>query len=77
MKGDVGRVLSIKDSVVMIEGLANVKLNELVEFRIKRKKNEGPLLGVALNLEFNIVKALTFVMRKFCVLVLLFVEHIK
>lgn len=77
LKGDVGRILSIKDSVVMIEGLANVKSNELVEFRIRRKKNEGPLLGVALNLEYNVVKALTFVMRRFYVQVSVFVEHIR
>jgi len=60
LHGDVGRILSIKDSVVLIEGLANVKLNELVEFKIKRVKSQGPLLGVALNLEYNVVKALTF-----------------
>jgi F0F1-type ATP synthase alpha subunit len=67
LQGDVGRILSIKDSVVLIEGLNNVKLNELVEFKIKRLKSQGPLLGVALNLEYNVVKALTFVMKKFCV----------
>jgi len=60
LQGDVGRILSIKDSVVLIEGLNNVKLNELVEFKIKRLKSQGPLLGVALNLEYNVVKALTF-----------------
>lgn len=67
LHGDVGRILSIKDSVVLIEGLANVKLNELVEFKIKRVKSQGPLLGVALNLEYNVVKALTFVMKRFYV----------
>lgn len=67
LQGDVGRILSIKDSVVLIEGLANVKLNELVEFKIKRIKSQGPLLGVALNLEYNVVKALTFVMKKYYV----------
>lgn len=65
--GNVGRILSIKDSVVLIDGLSNVKLNELVEFKIKRTKAQGPLLGVALNLEYNVVKALTFVMKKFYV----------
>jgi F0F1-type ATP synthase alpha subunit len=71
LQGDVGRILSIKDSVVLIEGLNNVKLNELVEFKIKRAKAQGPLLGVALNLEYNVVKALTFVMKKFYVQVFL------
>lgn len=67
LKGDIGRILSIKDSVVIIEGLANVKSNELVEFRIPRGKNNNQLLGMALNLEYNVVKALAFVMRKFYV----------
>lgn len=60
LRGDIGRILSIKDSVVLVDGLSNVKLNELVEFKIKRVKFQGPLLGVALNLEYNVVKALTF-----------------
>ena len=67
LQGDVGRILSIKDSVVLIEGLNNVKLNELVEFKYKKTEAKGSLLGVALNLEYNIVKALTFVMKRFYV----------
>lgn len=67
LRGDIGRILSIKDSVVLVDGLSNVKLNELVEFKIKRVKFQGPLLGVALNLEYNVVKALTFVMKKYYV----------
>lgn len=68
--GDRGKVLSIKDSVVVIEGLSDVKSNELVRFKVKRTSAEGPLFGVVLNLEYDIVKALTFAMRKFYVLVL-------
>lgn len=60
-RGDIGRILSIKDSVVLIEGLANVKSNELLEFDVKESNvSEAPLMGVALNLEYSIVKALTF-----------------
>ena len=48
-----GYVLSFKDSVVTIKGLENVKANELLYF-------EGGASGVALNLEYSIVKALVF-----------------
>lgn len=67
LRGDMGRVLSIKDSVVIIEGLENVKLNELLEFRIRKDSKGNRLVGVALNLEHNVVKALCFVMKKFYV----------
>lgn len=48
-----GIVLSFKDSVVTISGLNGVQANELIYF-------EGGASGVALNLEYNIVKALVF-----------------
>lgn len=48
-----GVVLSFKDSVVTISGLGGVQANELIYF-------EGGASGVALNLEYNIVKALVF-----------------
>ena len=50
---DAGVVLSFKDSVVTISGLNGVQANELIYF-------EGGASGVALNLEYNIVKALVF-----------------
>lgn len=45
--------MSFKDSVVTISGLNGVQANELIYF-------EGGASGVALNLEYNIVKALVF-----------------
>lgn len=48
-----GIVLSFKDSVVTISGLNGVQANELIYF-------EGGASGVALNLEYSIVKALVF-----------------
>jgi len=48
-----GIVLSFKDSVVTISGLDGVKANELIFF-------SGGAIGVALNLEYEIVKALVF-----------------
>lgn len=54
---DYGRILSIKDSVIMIEGLKDVESNEMIEFRL----DDGAVLsGVALNLEYDLVKALAF-----------------
>lgn len=50
---DTGVVLSFKDSVVTISGLNGVQANELIYF-------EGGASGVALNLEYSIVKALVF-----------------
>lgn len=50
---DSGVVLSFKDSVVTILGLSGVQANELIYF-------EGGASGIALNLEYNIVKALVF-----------------
>lgn len=50
---DTGVVLSFKDSVVTIQGLNGVQANELIYF-------EGGASGVALNLEYSIVKALVF-----------------
>lgn len=50
---DTGIVMSFKDSVVTISGLNGVQANELIYF-------EGGASGVALNLEYNIVKALVF-----------------
>ena len=50
---DNGIVLSFKDSVVTISGLNGVQANELIYF-------EGGASGVALNLEYSIVKALVF-----------------
>lgn len=50
---DTGIVLSFKDSVVTVAGLRGVQANELIYF-------EGGASGVALNLEYNIVKALVF-----------------
>jgi F-type H+-transporting ATPase subunit alpha len=50
---DTGFVLSFKDSVVTIKGIDGVKANELIYF-------EGGASGVALNLEYHIVKALVF-----------------
>lgn len=49
----IGRVQSFKDSVVTIEGLETVKANELLYFA-------NGATGVALNLEYSIVKALVF-----------------
>lgn len=51
--GDSGVVLSFKDSVVTISGLDEVQANELIYF-------EGGASGIALNLEYSIVKALVF-----------------
>lgn len=48
-----GLVVSYKDSVVTIRGLEGVQTNELLYF-------EGGASGLALNLEFSIVKALVF-----------------
>lgn len=48
-----GVVLSFKDSVVTIQGLEGVQANELIYF-------ESGATGVALNLEYSIVKALVF-----------------
>jgi|ThiBiot_500_biof_2_1041547.scaffolds.fasta_scaffold06397_3 F-type H+-transporting ATPase subunit alpha len=48
-----GVVLSFKDSVVTIAGLDGVQANELIYFA-------GGATGVALNLEYSIVKALVF-----------------
>ncbi len=48
-----GTVLSFKDSVVTIKGLEGVKANELIYF-------DTGASGVALNLEYSIVKALVF-----------------
>lgn len=48
-----GVVLSFKDSVVTISGLDGVQANELIYFA-------GGATGVALNLEYSIVKALVF-----------------
>ncbi len=48
-----GVVLSFKDSVVTIAGLEGVQANELIYFA-------GGATGVALNLEYSIVKALVF-----------------
>lgn len=48
-----GVVLSFKDSVVTIKGLLDVKANELIYFN-------GGASGLALNLEYSIVKALVF-----------------
>lgn len=50
---DIGYVLSFKDSVVTIKGINAVKANELLYF-------ENGATGVALNLEYTIVKALVF-----------------
>lgn len=52
-KINTGVVLSFKDSVVTITGLRGVKANELIYF-------DGGSSGIALNLEYNIVKALVF-----------------
>lgn len=46
-------MLSFKDSVVTISGLSGVQANELIYF-------EGGASGVALNLEYNLIKALVF-----------------
>lgn len=51
--GDSGIVLAYKDSVVTISGLSNVKANELLYF-------DGGVSGVALNVEYNVVRALVF-----------------
>lgn len=48
-----GVVTSYKDSVVTITGLGGVQANELIYF-------SGGASGVALNLEYNVVKALVF-----------------
>lgn len=50
---DEGVVISFKDSVVTIGGLRGVKANELIYF-------SGGASGLALNLEYNVVKALIF-----------------
>lgn len=55
---DVGEILSIKDSVVIISGLHGVKSSELLEFDCAASTEK--LMGMALNLEYNFVKALTF-----------------
>lgn len=53
LDNETGVVLSFKDSVVTISGLGGVQANELIYF-------EGGASGVALNLEYSIVKALVF-----------------
>lgn len=50
---DEGVVISFKDSVVTIGGLRGVKANELIYF-------SGGASGLALNLEYNVVRALIF-----------------
>lgn len=50
---NIGVVDSFKDSVVTISGLWGVQANELIYF-------ESGVAGIALNLEYNIVKALVF-----------------
>lgn len=52
-EANVGVVVSFKDSVVTIRGITGVKSNELLYF-------EGGASGIALNLEYFIVKALVF-----------------
>lgn len=50
---DYGRVTAFKDSVVTIEGLQDVQVNELIYF-------SGGASGLALNLEYACVKGLVF-----------------
>lgn len=50
---DSGVVIAFKDSVVTISGLDGVQANELIYF-------ESGASGIALNLEYNLVKALVF-----------------
>ncbi len=50
---DTGVVIAFKDSVVTISGLEGVQANELIYF-------ESGASGIALNLEYNLVKALVF-----------------
>lgn len=51
---DIGRVLSVKDGVVQIHGLASVKAGEMVEFVGKN------IFGMALNLEKESVGCVVF-----------------
>jgi hypothetical protein len=37
----------------------------LLEFEIAEANSDLPLMGFALNLEYSVVKALTFAMKKF------------
>lgn len=53
LKNSVGQVLSLKDGIVRIKGLDNVKANEMLLF-------QGGLYGLAINLEFNTIGALIF-----------------
>lgn len=52
-KGEVGRVLTIKDGITKINGLENVMSNEMLMF-------PGQMFGLALNLEVRSVGALIF-----------------
>jgi len=57
VKQEIGRIISIKDSVIIIEGLDKVRSNEMLSFE---KVGGVALFGVALNLEYKIIKALAF-----------------
>lgn len=52
-KGEIGRVLTIKDGIARINGLENVMANEMLLF-------PGQMYGLALNLEVRSVGALIF-----------------
>jgi F0F1-type ATP synthase alpha subunit len=53
LNNSVGQVLSLKDGIVRIKGLKDVKANEMLLF-------QGGLYGLAINLEFNTIGALIF-----------------
>jgi F-type H+-transporting ATPase subunit alpha len=52
-KGEIGRVLSVKDGIVRVNGLENVMSTEMLLF-------PGQMFGLALNLEVRSVGALIF-----------------
>jgi len=61
---DRGIVRSVKDSVVVVEGLKNVKLGEMVvitsTYLVGSQQTDGVIKGFVLNLEENLVKLLAF-----------------
>jgi F-type H+/Na+-transporting ATPase subunit alpha len=52
-RGEIGRVITIKDGIARISGLENVMSNEMLLF-------PGQIYGLALNLEVRTVGALIF-----------------
>ena len=50
----VGRVVKVGDGIARLEGLSDLMMSEMIEFKTK----QGPVLGVALNLEEDSIGAI-------------------